>query len=177
MFNSTIYLRGVPKPIFSSKANAQSVQKIFDDKSFTPDYVVHIGNQSFRKSEIKYIVIENDGNKAIENDRDRDEFYREERANYEKNSRLSAKEKAQKLGLFELLCKSAGMQINQELKDKAIEAQESFFTKNPHRTVCDFAVLKPFIQKDKSKYTEWAGGGIKLAELAIYRDIQLSSSR
>lgn len=175
MKNSTISIVGIKTNILVSKSSAESVNKIWKDKSLPNDYILSIGQTSFKKGNIRFVDIKPDGTEAQHNEEDRAKFYNEERKNHAFNSNLSAEVKSEKTDMFEMVhIAMTGNKCSQETLSKVKEIQKDFFTKNPKRVLCDFQLLKPLIRTDLGKVTPFSVGGLRLTEMAIFRDMQLS---
>jgi hypothetical protein len=184
MFNSTILIRGVQKPLFVSYAAALETQKIFNDKSIPSEQPISVAGKSFRKSDIKYIEIEKDGNRAVMWDELTIQFYQDEKVNHANLSKQSPEAKARMLDMFSVFYKTATKNDpTPEILEQAYQAQLQFFKDNPTRTLCDVSVLKSLILKlDHSHSGNWSElnerlreSFFRLVERAVVRDMQLSA--
>ena len=120
--------------------------------------------------------VRNDTLGGEEKDSDMSKFYFEEKKNREARLKLSAHDRAQNTDFFFMLYMSSCLERpTEETCQKVREVQERFFEINPQRTLCDFITLKPLLKvDDKAKKNHFANGGLRLAEKAIFRDMQLS---
>ncbi len=183
-YNSTIVLKGMQKPIFASKINALSVQKTLSDNAIPFDFVIQIGNQSFRKGDIKFVEVINDGDDSRKNDEYMHEFYDNERKEREYLVAKTAEYKASKLDIFLYLYYFAtNNNPTSEVLEKAKQIQFNFFKDHPKRTLCDLHLLKEAIpgldhNTPNAVFKETAvlfrTAYFRLVEKAVYRDMQLS---
>ena len=168
-------IRGVNKPIITSKSNAEEIDRIWRDKDTDSRHVFRVSTQSFSKSDIKFIDIIPDSAGVEERNREMEEFYESEKKLYAKESAWPVETKARHYDFFRFLFMSCcGRYPTDEEQQKAYPIQHKFFTENPKRRLCDFYLLSPIIPRKYDDLTLFNLGGINLAERAIYRDMQLS---
>lgn len=170
-----IIIRGITKPIMTSKSNALQVKKMLEDASILPSHIFSFDKSTFKKSDIKFIEIVNDSVAGEEREIERNKFYDEERMRYNIQSVKTPEQKSIETDFFKLIyfC-SCRKEPTQEILDKVIYTQKIFFEQNPRRTLCDYSVLKDCIDKDISKLTIFHDGGLRLVEKALFRDMQLA---
>lgn len=174
-YNSIISLRGINKQLIVSYSYAIEIQKIFNNKEITSDYPITIGKQSFRKGDIKYIEIINDGDDSRKWEESNKEFYAQEKIEYERLIKTTAEYRGGLLDIFSYLYKfSSGNFPSEETLRKANEIQTEFFKKNPKRRLCDLYLLKSLIPMNNTKPNSFEHGYFRIVEKAVFRDMQLS---
>jgi len=176
IYNSTILLKGVQKPIFASKVNAESIDQNWRNEKIDKGYIFKMGNISFTKGDIKFVEVRNDTVGGKEKDLEMVNFYLEEKRNRDARLKLSPHDRAKNTDFFFMLYMSSCLERpTEEIYAKVREVQEDFFRMNPKRTVCDFNVLKLFLKvNERARKNHFANGGLRLAEKAIFRDMQLA---
>lgn len=185
MKNSTVKVRGLEEDIAATYSEAETIKKIWEDKTKDPGYIIHIGKTSFQKKDIRLVILRADRDQKASNDLDRTEFYNEERKDHYRISKLKPEEKAKFLDLFDLLyfCATNIRPTPAEVRKQAYDIQLQFFKENPARNICDAHLLKALVQEIKNndayKLFDQAPlmlrqAGMKIIERAIYRDMQLS---
>ena len=178
-YNSAVIIRGVRQPIMLSKNNAEQVKSVFENNSVDESYVISIGNQSFRKGEIKHIEILSDGHSQ------QDEIAFAMKQAEEENTKRQAilkkplEERAKDLLLFRMFYRYAtGQKATTDVLEVAYGIQYDFFKRNPQRTICDPRLWKDIIGNkvgSVSNYYEQAF--FRLIVLAVDRDLKLSGHK
>ncbi len=84
--NCVIYIKGIQKQIFVTKAELDKIIEIRDDKSIPFDFIIHLGKIHFQKGDIKFLEENNDADRKESNEKDMKAFYEEERKNRTKET-------------------------------------------------------------------------------------------
>jgi len=175
MYNSILQLIGQKKDIPVSKAIALAIQTILEDKTKDGEFVINIKGMTFRKSSVRFVEIHNDGNAKVNSDEDMRKFYDEEKLNRIKYLSWTKEKLGSYTDIFEGLYKiSSGVEAPLEVIQKAKEVQTKFFKENSMRTLCDLYLLKPLILMNAGHIDVWESGFFRVAEKAVYRDMELS---
>lgn len=175
--NSILQLIGQKSNIFLSESQATQVDNIFSDNSISPDFVIRLKNPSisFKKGAIRTIEINTDLNKHADKEKSMGEFYEEEKNNRIKYLLFTKEKLSSFTDIFEGLFKvSSGENPSQEDINKAKEIQLKFFRENVNRTLCDLHLLKPLIPMRRQMISPFSNSFFRLAEKAVFRDMQLS---
>lgn len=175
--NSLIYLQALRVPIIVSFKEAESIQVMHEDNNVAKDAVLHIGNRTFTKGQIKYVEINPDGSKGeswgkvVQEDNAKGW---DERLKFLK---MSIEAKSEHLDMFHYLFKfSTGRVPTAVEMKKAQIVQLAFYKANPKRMICDFNLLSPIIPKQemKSSILKMEMGYIRFLEQALLNDMRLS---
>lgn len=174
---STIHLRGREKALTVPKAVAEQVAKIFSDKNVDPDYSFNLGNKIFfRKGQIRDIEVLPDI-AHMTADKDRDEFYADEKKTRQRLLGLSPSQRSNELEMFRCMYViTTGDEPSSEKLNEARRVQEQFFTAHPKRLLCDPSRLKSLIPIVPSKKINlFQAGYFRIVTKAISRDIELAN--
>lgn len=175
--NSILQLVGQKQDIHLFKEQAKSVEDIFSDGSIPPDFVIRLKtpSMSFKKSSIRLIEVNSDTNSHDALQKGRDDFYEEERTKRKRYLSWTKEKLASYTHIFEGLYKiSSGKEATDIEINKAREIQLNFFKENTQRTLCDLYLFKPIIPMTQSTTDIWQTGFFRLAEKAVFRDMELS---
>lgn len=177
MKNSILQLIGQKQNILLTYDQACQVESVFSDGDIPDDFVIRLQNpsMSFKKGAIRTIEVAEDGSKKEENEKKFQDFYEQERQRRREYLSWPKERLASNTNVFEGLYKiSSGKSATLEDIEKAKEVQLIFFRENPNRTLCDLYLLKPLIPMKVSRIDRWQSGFFRLAEKAVFRDMQLS---
>lgn len=174
-YNSLIYLKGVQKPLSTSKANAEAVAELFHNKNAAPDFPIRIGSQSFTKSQVKLIEIHPDINQLEKNNDGASKEYDAYARHRLELLRKGPTYLSNQLEMFEYLFKlTAGREPTPEECTLAQQIQLKFFHENPRRVMCDPNLFRILMPKRDVKLNIYEGAYFKIVERAIHRDMVLS---
>lgn len=175
--NSILQLIGQKQNILLTQDQATQVESVFSDGDIPSEFVIRLTNPalSFKKGNIRFIEVNKDGGKTDDNEKNFQDFYEEERERRKKYMSWTKEYLASHTDIFEGLYKiSCGEDAESEDIEKAREVQLKFFRENPQRTLCDLYLLKPLIPMKVSTIDVWQSGFFRLAEKAVFLDMQLS---
>lgn len=164
-------------PLIVSEKDAREVQELHESKDVSKDAVLHVGNKTFTKAQIKYVEINPDGSrgeawgKIIQEDNSKGW---QERQVFLKQS---PEAKAKELDMFFYAVKFATGRVPSDVEMKKAEiAQLAFFKANPKRMLCDFNLLSPIIPKQEMRASilKMEMGYFRFVEQALLNDMRLS---
>lgn len=172
---ANIYLRGNRKPIYVSDEKGKVLKDLFSQQKM-PD-IVALDNVSFRSAEVK--TIELDGETAGTKSQSAKDINEQYRQDHKRIRSLTAFEKSQRLGFFELFywVFTGIKQVPRETLEEARVKQEAFFKNNPKRTLPDLMIFKDMIEgKELKDANDWASkvhkSGAGILENALITDIR-----
>jgi hypothetical protein len=137
---SLIYLRGTKDVIDTTKEKAKQILDLFSNASVPSEHIITVGTESFRKSQIQRV--------KIEEDKKADNYGKQVFAEYTQDrnaiNKLTPKEKAKRTGLYKMLhAITYDEKPTEEQLLEVEERQQKFFESNPYRIHADIYELIP----------------------------------
>lgn len=175
-YNSIIRVSGVEKPVILSKANAEEVRAIFENREIPQDFVLRVRNQSFRKGQIRQIEIIADNNRVETFDEEQRKSIEEERKMRVAFLSKPVEMRARSLDPFKLFYKCVtGNEPSQDALRQVYEVQLVFFRDNPNRMICDPRLWRSLVPKVYGHEEKpFQGAFFRVLTAAVSNDLEKS---
>lgn len=171
-----IYIKGIKEPIEIERMNAMAIKHKFDDQSVQSDYTFALANMSFKKGDIKIIIMEERDNTALNVNRESSEaeFERGRRQRQAMLPSIRAREQKGYIGLL-WRCMGNPGEIPDITFKQIVGISEKFFTQNPKRIFVPVSLLIDILPKGpKFKTSHISRAGFDLFERVMSRDALLA---
>ena len=180
--NSKIYLKTGNKPLTVCFKDAEKINRLYNADHITGETKIVLGNESFIKADIRRIsVIKDSADPADERAEDTKKFYADEALN--RAEALKDGNRWKDINFFIFIATSVGITPNNEMLEQVRDLQKTFFTHHPRRILCSPPIFYHLFPQGFKKIGNSGPedlkktlkrSGIKLIELAISRDMNLS---
>lgn len=176
---ATLFLKGIQREYHLEENSGKKIKELFDNATIQGSHVISVGALSFRKSDIKTIMLDGEYGASEKN-----EIFRKKMNEWNDywNRYVNSEEKAKNSkAIFDIMwfARTGSIHSSQEIWKIGYQRAKEFFENNPNRTVVNIKVWKDiFPQKIKlNAMSECiASSGIKMI-LLCYEQDSLKSKR